>query len=345
MSELTFSDQTAGAVIFGCAGLSLTDSERQFFQDSCPLGFILFARNIESPAQVSRLVSNLRACAGDEAALVLIDQEGGRVARLKPPEWREAPPAGRIGALYAVDPDAGIAAAWLNARLQAEELYGLGIDVDCAPVLDICVPGAHEIIGDRSFGADTAAIAALGRSACDGFMAGGVLPVVKHVPGHGRALQDSHKALPVVTTARDVLEATDFAPFRDLADMPAAMTAHVVYDAVDPRNPATTSETVIRDVIRGTIGFDGLLISDDLSMQALQGGLGARAAAARKAGCDVVLHCNGDMTEMQAVAAECGNLSPDGNRRFAAARARLSVREALAPGGLQRFSDLMSRLP
>lgn len=342
---MSLSGRTASAVIFGCAGLLLRDSERQFFRDADPVGFILFARNVESPDQVRRLVAELRECAGGDSAFVLIDQEGGRVARLKPPYWREAPPAGRIGALYAASPDAGIAAAWLNARLQAEELHALGIDVDCAPVLDLSVPGAHDIIGDRSFGADTAAIAALGRSACNGFMAGGVLPVVKHVPGHGRALQDSHKALPVVSVARQVLESTDFAPFRDLADMPAAMTAHVVYEAVDPDNPATTSATVIRDVIRGAIGFDGLLISDDLSMKALQGGLGARAAAAHRAGCDVVLHCNGDMAEMQAVAAECGRLTPDAERRIVAARACLAGREEITADGVQRFSELMSQLP
>lgn len=345
MSELTRTDPTTGAVIFGCAGLSLTVSERKFFKEAAPAGFILFVRNIETPAQVRRLVAELRECSGGDSAFVLIDQEGGRVARLKPPHWREAPPAGRFGELYATRPEAGVAAAWLNARLQAEELHALGIDVDCAPVLDLCVPGAHDIIGDRSFGADTAAIAALGRSACNGFMAGGVLPVVKHAPGHGRALQDSHKALPVVTVARDVLEATDFAPFRALADMPAAMTAHVVYEAVDPEHPATTSAAVIRDVIRGAIGFDGLLISDDLSMKALQGGLGARAAAACRAGCDVVLHCNGAMPEMQAVAAECGRLSPDAERRIAAARARLSRRKPLPDNALEQFSELISQFP
>ncbi|MEX2616114.1 MAG: beta-N-acetylhexosaminidase [Alphaproteobacteria bacterium] len=342
---MTQSGNVANAVIFGCAGPSLSDSERQFFRDAAPAGFILFARNIETPAQVRRLVAELRECSGGGAAFVLIDQEGGRVARLKPPHWREAPPAGRIGALYTYSPEAGVAAAWLNARLQAEELHALGIDVDCAPVLDLCVPGAHDIIGDRSFGADTAAISMLGRSACNGFMAGGVLPVVKHVPGHGRALQDSHMALPVVTVARDVLEDTDFAPFRALADMPAAMTAHVVYDAVDPDHPATTSAIVIRDVIRGAIGFDGLLISDDLSMKALQGGLGARAAAARRAGCDVVLHCNGAMPEMQAVAAESGRLSPDAERRITAARACLSARKDLPDNALEHFSELMSQLP
>jgi beta-N-acetylhexosaminidase len=297
------------AAIFGCAGLSLSDEERRFFADSDPLGFILFARNLETPDQVRRLVGDLRDSIGRANAFVLIDQEGGRVARLRPPYWRAAPASSCIGELFATDRQAGLEAARLNGRLLADELLSLGINVDCAPVLDLRFRDAHEIIGDRSFGACAAEVAAMGRALAVGLLAGGVLPVIKHIPGHGRATQDSHEALPVVDTVREVLENTDFAPFRDLADMPAAMTAHVVYSAVDSAAPATTSPLVIEEIIRGFIGFDGLLISDDLSMSALAGDLGVRARSARDAGCDVVLHCNGVFEEMVAVAGACGALS------------------------------------
>ena len=313
------------AAILGCAGLAPSAAERAFFREADPLGYILFARNIESPEQVRRLVDDLRGCAGRADAFVLIDQEGGRVARLPVPPWRASPAAGRIGALYREVPSAGLEAARLNAGLIAADLRGLGIDVDCAPVLDLHLPGAHDIIGDRSFGADANAVAALGRAACEGFLAGGVLPVIKHVPGHGRATRDSHKALPVVDTARDILADTDFAPFRALRDMPAAMTAHVVYGAIDPAHPATVSPTVLRDIVRGAIGFEGLLIGDDLSMAALQGDLAARATAALAAGCDLVLHCNGILDEMAAVAAVCGAPTADATARIAAARARLAA--------------------
>ncbi len=311
------------AAIFGCAGLSLSSEERQFFEDVDPLGFILFARNIETPDQVRRLVDELRECIGRSDAFVLIDQEGGRVARLKPPHWRAAPPAGLIGELYLKEPSAGVEAARLNGRLLADELASLGINVDCAPVLDLRFPEAHEIIGDRSFGAGVSDVAVLGRALCEGLLEGGVLPIIKHIPGHGRAMQDSHKALPTVNASCAELEETDFFPFRALADMPAAMTAHVVYSDVDPDAPATTSRDVIREVIRGFAGFDGLLISDDLSMSALSGSLGARAKAARAAGCDVILHCNGDMDEMRAVADTCGHLSEKEARRVARAAAML----------------------
>ena len=335
------SNGSANAVIFGCAGLELSADERAFFRDADPLGFILFARNVETPEQVRALVADLRDAVGRESAFVLIDQEGGRVARLRPPHWRAAPPAGRIGALYGRDEAAGLEAAHLNARLLADELHDLGIDVDCAPVLDLLLPGAHDIIGDRAFGADPDAVAALGRAACEGFMSGGVMPVIKHVPGHGRALQDSHKALPIVATGLDELDRTDFAPFRALSDMPAAMTAHVVYSAIDPDAAATVSPTAIDDIIRKRIGFGGLLISDDLSMEALQGSLGSRAAAARRAGCDIVLHCNGVMGEMQQVVAECAPLSPDCDRRVQAARARL-VRTPAPQDMVQRLATLLA---
>lgn len=330
------------AVVFGCEGLSLGDNERQFFRDCDPLGFILFARNIESPDQVRKLVDDFRDCVGRDDALVLIDQEGGRVARLQAPTWRKAPAAGRIGALYATDPAAGLEAARLNGRLLAADLAPLGINVDCAPVVDLLFPETHAIIGDRSFGASAKVVAPLARALSEGLLAGGVLPVIKHIPGHGRATIDSHEALPIVDTPRGELEKTDFAPFRDLADMPMAMTAHVVYRAIDETAPATTSLTVVDDIIRGFIGFDGLLISDDLSMQALDGGLGERAQAARNAGCDVMLHCNGVLDEMVAVAKNCGRLTGAASRRLARAMDCLRPAEPYADAA-ERFAVLMER--
>ncbi len=293
--------------MFGCAGQELSEDERRFFGKADPLGFILFARNIADPRQVSGLVEALRQSVGRRAP-VLIDQEGGRVQRLRPPFWRAAPPAARFGMLARLDGAAAERAAWLNARLIALELTALGIDVDCAPVLDNPVPGAHDVIGDRAFSLEPGVIARLGRATIDGLMAGGVLPVVKHIPGHGRAEADSHVACPVVRASAGDLARSDLPPFRALADAPIAMTAHVVYAAWDGTRPATLSPTVIRDVIRGEIGFDGVLLSDDLSMQALSGGLDERAAAALAAGCDVVLHCNGRLDEMRAVAGAAGRL-------------------------------------
>ncbi|NKB59489.1 MAG: beta-N-acetylhexosaminidase [Alphaproteobacteria bacterium] len=329
------------AAIFGCAGLSLSQEERQFFKDADPFGFILFARNIDTPEQVRRLVDDLRDSVGRVDSFVLIDQEGGRVARLPSPPWRDTPPAGRIGALYESDPAAGVEAARLNGRLLADELAALGINVDCVPVLDLQFPDTHRIIGDRSFGSKAAAVAALGRAQCEGVMAGGVLPVIKHIPGHGRATLDSHEALPAVDTPRVTLEKTDFAPFRDLSDMPMAMTAHVVFGAIDSAAPATTSPTVIRDIIRGFIGFDGLLLSDDLSMSALTGSLGERSKAARDAGCDIMLHCNGILDEMTAVTANCGSLSDAASAR--AARATALLHPAVPDDeALQRFEALMA---
>lgn len=291
------------AVIFGCAGPRLADDERAFFRDADPFGFILFARNVVSPAQVRALTDDLRACVGRADTPVLIDQEGGRVARLKPPHWRVAPPAARFGALYADEPEAAVEAARLNARLIAAELAPLGIDVDCAPVLDVVVEGAHNVIGDRAFAGTPGIVAALGRAQAEGLLAGGVMPVVKHLPGHGRARADSHLELPVVEASRAELEASDFVPFRALADMPWAMTAHVLYRALSSNQPATMSETLVRDVIRGHIGFDGLLVTDDLSMGALEGAYAERARAALAAGCDVLLHCNGDAAQMREIAA------------------------------------------
>ncbi len=324
------------AVVFGCAGTELTEAERRFFAATNPLGFILFARNVRDPAQVAALVADLRASVGRVDAPVMIDQEGGRVQRLRPPHWRDAPTAATFGAL-AADGERHIAAeaARLNARLIADELTLLGIDVDCTPVLDVPVPGAHDVIGDRAFCRDPELVAELGRAVCEGMLAGGVIPVVKHVPGHGRAMVDSHLELPVVEAGLDALRATDFRPFKLLADAPWAMTAHVVYKALDASAPATCSRKVVQDVIRGEIGFAGVLVSDDLSMKALEGGFEDRARAALAAGCDVVLHCNGDMGEMRAIAAAVRPLTDAAAERIAAA-----ARRKAAPGAFDRATAL-----
>jgi beta-N-acetylhexosaminidase len=288
----------ARAVIFGCAGTELAESERRFFAEADPWGFILFARNILEPAQVARLTAELRASVGRDAP-VLIDQEGGRVARMRGPVWREWAPA--LEECECLDDTAArVAAMRLRYRLIAEELRAVGIDVNCAPVLDVAGPGTHAILLNRCYGSDPAEVAAVGRAVAEALLAGGVVPVMKHMPGQGRAGLDSHKALPVVEEGAGTLEA-DFAAFTNLADLPMAMTAHVVYRALDPEAPATQSEAVI-GMIRDRIGFEGLLLTDDLSMHALTGPFAERAARSVAAGCDVVLHCNGDAGEMPAVA-------------------------------------------
>jgi len=297
------------AAILGCAGPTLSAEERGFFHEADPLGFILFQRNCQTPEQVRRLVQDLRHSVGRADAPVLIDQEGGRVARLRPPAWRKAPAAGRFGVLASRDAPSALEAARLNARLMGAELAGLGISVDCAPVLDLQFAGASNVVGDRGFATDPELVAQLGRAVCEGLLAAGITPVLKHLPGHGRAVVDSHHALPEVDVSLAELRQTDFVPFRLLADMPWAMTCHVVYKAIDPDRPATTSPVVIADIIRGEIGFKGLLVSDDLSMEALRGDIGDRAKRARAAGCDLALHCNGRLEEMRAVAAAAGPVS------------------------------------
>jgi len=336
------------AVVLGCSGPRLDEAERRLFAEADPLGFILFARNCESPEQVKALVDSLRAAVGRADAPVLIDQEGGRVARLKPPHWRAAPAPAAFGRLAAVDEESAARAAWLNARLLAFDLAALGITVDCTPVLDLRLPEGHAVIGDRAFADDPTLVARLGGRVRAGLEAGGVLPVVKHIPGHGRARVDSHLELPVVDTPRDVLEATDFQPFAALHDAPWAMTAHVVYSALDPDRPATTSPRVIAEVIRGQIGFDGVLVSDDLSMQALRGDLGARTRAALAAGCDLALHCNGDLAEMTAVAEAAAPVFEAAARRLWAAEQRR--REAWTAGfdpeaARRELEGLLARLP
>ncbi|MCX7356498.1 MAG: beta-N-acetylhexosaminidase [Alphaproteobacteria bacterium] len=310
------------AVIFGCAGPRLSPSEASFFRETDPLGFILFARNCIDPDQIRALVDSLRAAGGRADAPVLIDQEGGRVMRLCPPHWPDRPAAARFAALAERDEDAAARAAKLNARLIANDLHALGITVDCAPVLDVRRPETHDVIGDRAYGENPGQVAALGRAVAEGFLEGGVLPVVKHVPGHGRARADSHLELPAVETPRAELEVSDFAPFRELADMPWAMTAHVLYTALDAKHPATTSPSIVAEVIRGWIGFDGVLLSDDLSMKALGGSFAERTRLSLGAGCDVALHCNGNPGEMEQIATACAALTPAARRRIAAGEAR-----------------------
>jgi beta-N-acetylhexosaminidase len=295
---------TTRAFITGVSGLELTAEERAFLRAERPWGFILFKRNIDNPAQVARLVEELRGSTGDLDAVVLIDQEGGRVQRLGPPHWPVYPPGAVFGTLYDIDPALGLEAARLSSRLIAADLVDLGISVDCLPLADVPVEGADAVIGNRAYGTEPGKVAAIARAVTEGLEQGGILPVLKHIPGHGRATADTHFKLPVVDTSAVELDAFDFAAFKPLADLPMAMTAHVVFSALDPEQPATTSATIITQVIRGSIGFQGLLMSDDVSMNALAGSIAERTRAIVAAGCDIVLHCNGKLDEMRDVAAE-----------------------------------------
>ncbi|WP_295855510.1 beta-N-acetylhexosaminidase [Tardiphaga sp.] len=309
------------AFITGVAGLELTAEERAFLRAERPWGFILFKRNIDNPAQVAGLVEELRGATGDLDAPVLIDQEGGRVQRLAPPHWPVYPPGAIFGVLYDIDPELGLKAAWLSSRLIAADLVDLGITVDCLPLADVPVQGADAVIGNRAYGTEPGKVAAIARAVTQGLEQGGILPVLKHIPGHGRATADTHFKLPVVDTSAAELEAIDFAAFRPLADLPMAMTAHVVFSALDAVQPATTSATIIEQVIRGSIGFQGVLMSDDVSMNALAGTIAERTRAIVAAGCDIVLHCNGKLDEMRAVAAETPLLAGLALRRIRAALA------------------------
>lgn len=311
---------TSRAFIAGCSGLILTDEEKAFFAASQPWGFILFARNVETPEQVRALVSDLRDAVGWNAP-VLIDQEGGRVQRLRPPYWASYPPGEAFGALYLKDKAGALEAVRLNSRALAADLAALGIDVDCLPVVDLRHADGHGIIGNRAYGETVEAVSALARAAAEGLLDGGVLPIIKHIPGHGRAPVDSHEKLPVVQAPRAELEQADFAAFRAVADLPMAMTAHVVYADLDPTAPATTSKLVIEQIIRGQIGFDGLLMSDDLSMGALAGDMATRCISSIQAGCDMLLHCNGRMDEMKIIAAHAPLLSGKAGERAARALA------------------------
>ena len=314
---------STSAAILGCAGTTLSAEEVAFFRDVKPWGFILFKRNIADPEQVRALTAALRDMVGRPDAPILIDQEGGRVARLQPPHWKKYPPGRAYGELVANDPLVAREITRLGARLIAHDLRAIGVNVDCVPVLDVPDPLGHEIIGDRAYGDTPEQVATLGRAAAEGLLAGGVLPIIKHIPGHGRAMSDSHLELPVVKARLAELDARDFAPFRVLSDMPMAMTAHVVYTAIDRKRPATTSKKAIKKIIRESLGFDGLLMSDDLSMKALSGDFRQRAKDSLSAGCDVVLHCNGDMAEMKAVMSGVGGLSKEARRRSQAVMNRL----------------------
>jgi beta-N-acetylhexosaminidase len=303
------------AFITGVSGPELTAAEREFIAAERPWGFILFKRNIETPAQVILLVRELRAAIGNPDAPVLIDQEGGRVQRLGPPHWPVYPPGAAFGVLYDIDRAAGLSAARLSARLMAADLVELGVTVDCLPLADVPVAGADAVIGNRAYGTEPDKVAAIARAVTEGLEQGGILPVLKHIPGHGRATADTHFRLPEVDTPKAELERTDFAAFQPLADLPMAMTAHVVFSALDPTQPATTSATIIQQVIRGVIGFQGLLMSDDVSMNALAGSIAERTRAIIAAGCDMVLHCNGKLDEMREVARETPELSGEALER------------------------------
>ena len=332
----------ASAAVYGCQGTELASDERAFFSNVRPFGFILFARNVDNPAQVASLSRQLRDSIGDAHAPIFIDQEGGRVQRLRPPHWQDRPPARRFGELFEQHPDQGREAAYLCARLIAHELRSVGVTVNCAPVLDVPVRGAHDIIGDRAYSLDPVTVIELGRATIEGYIDGGVLPVIKHVPGHGRANADSHLALPRVAASATELSTHDFVTFRSLNHAPIAMTAHVVFEAIDPRRPATTSPKVVRDIIRREIGFEGLLLSDDLSMAALEGPLNTRTKSALFAGCDIALHCNGKLDEMIQVAREAKELAGASRDRADKALAQLHTPAALDVGAAEaRLSEML----
>ena len=331
------------AFITGLAGLTITASERAFLREARPWGLIVFKRNISTPEQLSALTRDFRDTVGWEAP-VLVDQEGGRVARLGPPHWPVYPPGARYSQIYDRDPTSGLAAARLAGHLIASDLQAVGIDTDCLPIADIPVDGHDPIIGDRAYGTEPAKVAAIAGAVAAGLLAGGVLPVLKHLPGHGRATADSHLKLPVVTTPRPELEKTDFAAFQPLRNLPLGMTAHVVFSAIDKAQPATTSVTIVSEVIRGFIGFMGLLMSDDVSMGALSGTIAERSHAALAAGCDVVLHCNGDLDEMMQVASAAPGLSGAAAQRADAALAQRSAGEDFDVAAARRIFNQMVAL-
>lgn len=326
------------ASIFGLSGPALSADEAAFFRDADPCGYILFKRNIEDRAQLRALTDALRSLHGRNDLPILIDQEGGRVARMQPPVWPQFPPGAAFDALYAIAPMSAIEAARSNAKAIALTLCEVGINVDCLPLLDVRVPETHPAIGDRALGSDPVQVASLGRAVIDGLKEGGVVGIVKHMPGQGRAVVDSHLDLPVVSADRETLAETDFAAFRRLAGAPMGMTGHIVFEAYDPERPATLSPVVIADVIRGEIGFDGFLMSDDLDMQALSGAVPDRAAACVAAGCDAALNCWGRMDEMVGIAKLVGSLSERAEQRLAAAMATIG-----AAGDLDELPDLIAR--
>lgn len=333
-------------LFLGLAGTELSEAERGFFRSVDPAGFILFKRNVADPAQLRALTDSLRELSGRADVPTLIDQEGGRVARMQPPHWPAFPKGELFDRLYDIAPITAIEAARHNAAAIATMLGEVGINVDCLPLLDVRQPGAHDIIGDRALGAEPMRVAAMGRAVIEGLRSGGAVGVVKHVPGHGRAMADSHVELPVVTADAEALE-TDLAPFIKLADAPMAMTAHVVYPAWDAEQCASLSAKVIGGIIRGRIGFDGLLMSDDLGMHALSGGFDDRAAGVLAAGCDIALHCSGDMAEMEAIAGAVGPIEDEARTRLDRAMATVAgvqPRAALAELIAERDA-LMAVLP
>jgi beta-N-acetylhexosaminidase len=303
------------AAIYGLEGLSLTDEERGFFKDADPAGYILFRRNCEDRDQLRALTDELRSLSGRPDLPILIDQEGGRVARMQPPVWEKFPPAWAFAELYAKAPISAIEATMANSRALGLMLRDCGINVDALPLLDVRQEGADDIIGDRALGAEPMQVAALGRAVLDGFASAGVVGIVKHMPGHGRALCDSHKDLPVVEASEDEL-AVDLEPFEKLNWAPMGMMAHVVYTTWDKDLPASQSPMVIRDIVRGRIGFDGWLMSDDIGMEALKGGFAERAAGVIAGGCDVALHCSGKMEEMVAVASAVPAMTGESEERL-----------------------------
>jgi beta-N-acetylhexosaminidase len=331
------------AFITGISGTQLSTSEREFIASERPWGFILFKRNVSDPGQVGSLVDQLREALGDAEAPILIDQEGGRVQRLGPPNWPAYPAGAAFGRLYDIDPALGLSAAKLSARLIADDLSRLGVSVDCLPLADVPVAGADAVIGDRAYGTEPKKVALLARAVTNGLEEGGILPILKHIPGHGRATADTHFRLPVVDTPENELKTTDFAAFQPLADLPMAMTAHVVFSAFDAAHPATTSATMIEQVIRGLIGFQGLLMSDDVSMNALAGSIAERTQAIFAAGCDIVLHCNGKLDEMRDVARQTPELSGKAlqraNRALASRKAPLAFDRMAARAELDGFLD------
>jgi beta-N-acetylhexosaminidase len=325
------------AAIYGLAGLVMTADERDFFRDSDPAGYVLFRRNCDSREQMRSLTASLRDLHGREDVPILIDQEGGRVARMKPPQWPAFPAAEAFARLYERAPMSAIEAARANAQAIASLLAEVGVNVDCLPVLDVRQPGATDIVGDRAFGGEPMQVAALGRAALDGLAAGGVVGVIKHMPGHGRALADSHEELPVVGASEEELE-VDLEPFRTLRNAPMGMTCHCVYSAWDPERPGSQSPVVIGEVIRGRIGFDGFLMSDDIGMNALGGGFDQRTRGVMDAGTDAVLHCSGVMEEMVAVASAAGTLSASGHERLDRAMAA-----AAGPASIASYADLAAK--
>jgi beta-N-acetylhexosaminidase len=327
--------------IYGFAGEALTADERAFFRDADPAGYIVFRRNIASLDQLRALTDSLRALHGRDDVPILIDQEGGRVARMRPPAWPAFPPAGAFAELYRKAPMSAIEAARANAQAIAVLLREAGINVDALPLLDVRQEGAHDIIGDRALGSEPMQVAALGRAVVDGLRAGGVVAIVKHMPGHGRALCDSHVELPLVDADEEALE-TDLAPFRSLADAPMGMTSHVLYTAWDPERPASHSPVIVGDIIRSRIGFDGFLMTDDLGMQALKGGFDERTRLALDAGCDAALHCSGKMDEMVAVASAAGALSEASRARLD--RAMATVADASDGAAYAELAEKRDRL-